>query len=428
MRHSQMSILKDIQDILQTFSGALEHTWFVVLPWLLYFLFKPLWMDFIIGKYLGSIQYVLLEIITPREIEKSPKLMESFFAGFSGVHTTYNATDEYCKGMRLPKISLEIVSDGGSVHFYIYVPKNLRNLMESNLYAQYPDCQVMEVDDYVATVPKIVPNKDWELWGTDLELVKPDIYPIKTYHEFEEDVTGKMIDPLSAMIEALGKVGLGQKLWFQIIITPDADQEVIKAGLDLVQIVTGKKKKAKNSLEKVWIDIADIFRNIFGALMASELKFTEEKAAAPEQPIEFKLTPGEKEALKALEENIGRIHFKTKMRFIYLGKRINFDKSAVSAFMGSIKQFNSNNVNALKPNNASKTFANFVAVKSRLRFRQVKIFKRYVGRNGSDGVTFRMSTAELATIFHMPDMSVVAPGINRVEAKRGGAPFNLPIE
>lgn len=423
-----MSIFKDIQEILQTFSGSLEHTWFLVLPWLLYFLFKPIWMDFIIGKYSGSIQYVLLEIIPPREIEKSPKLMESFFAGFAGVHSTINTTDTFCKGVRIPKMSLEIVSDGGTVHFYFYVPKNFRNLVESNLYAQYPDSQIVEVNDYVNTVPRIVPNKDWELWGTDLELVKPDIYPIKTYHEFEEDVTGKMIDPLSAMIEALGRVGSDQKLWFQAIITPEGDKEVTQEGLDLVQVVTGKKKKSKSPLEKVWIDITDVFKNIFGAMMGSEVAFTEEKKDAVEQPIEFKLTPGEKEALKALEENIGRIHFKTKMRILYLGKRGNFDKSNVSAFFGAIKQFNSNNVNALKPNNDSKTLVSFVAVKSRLRFRQIKIFKRYVSRNGSDGVKFKMSTAELATIFHMPDMSVVAPGFIRVDAKRGGAPSNLPIE
>lgn len=423
-----MSIFKDIQDIFQTSSEALGNTWFIVLPWLLYFLFKPIWMDFIIGKYLGSLQYVLLEIITPREIEKSPKLMESFFAGFAGVHAAINTAETYCKGVRLPKMSLEIVSDGGKVHFYLLVQKNFRNLVESNLYAQYPDCQVVEVDDYVNTVPRIVPNKDWDLWGTDLELVKPDIYPIKTYQEFEEDVTGKMIDPLSAMIEALGKIGPEQKFWFQIIITPEADQDVIKAGLDLVQIVTGKKKKSKGPLEKVWTDITDVFKNIFGTMMGSEPVFTEEKSEAVEQPIEFKLTPGEKEALKALEENIGRIHFMTKIRFICLGKRSSFDKTAVSSFMGAIKQYNSNNTNALKPNNDSKTFANYVAVKSRLRFRQVKIFKRYVSRNGTDGVKFRMSTAELASLFHMPDMSVVAPGINRVDAKRGGAPFNLPVE
>jgi len=422
-----MSIFKDIQEIFQTFGGSLQHTWFLIFPWLLYFLFKPIWMDFIIGKYSGSIDYILLEIIPPREIEKSPKLMESFFAGFAGVHTNINTTDIYCKGMKLPKLSLEIVSDGGTIHFYFRVGRNWRNLVESNLYAQYPDSQIIEVDDYVNTVPKIVPNKDWDLWGADLDFTKPDIYPIKTYQKFEEDVTGKMIDPLSAMIEALGRVGSGQKLWFQIIIEPLSDPEVIKEGLDLVQIATGKKKKDKSALEKVWVDFTDVFRNLFGAMMGAEAKFAEEKHEI-EQPIEFKLTPGEKEALKALEENIGRIHFKTKMRFIYLGKKDGFDKANVSSFMGSIKQFNDNNLNSLKPNTASKTFANFVAVKSRMRFRQIKLFKRYISRNMGDGIKLKLSTAELATIFHMPDMSVVAPGFGRVDAKRAGAPSNLPIE
>jgi hypothetical protein len=38
------------------------------------------------------------------------------------------------------------------------------------------------------------------------------------------------------------------------------------------------------------------------------------------------------------------------------------------------------------------------------------------------------STEEMATIFHMPDMSVIAPTLQRVTAKRGSAPMNLPIE
>ena len=37
------------------------------------------------------------------------------------------------------------------------------------------------------------------------------------------------------------------------------------------------------------------------------------------------------------------------------------------------------------------------------------------------------STEELATIFHMPDMSVMAPSFTRVAAKRATAPSNLPI-
>jgi hypothetical protein len=45
-----------------------------------------------------------------------------------------------------------------------------------------------------------------------------------------------------------------------------------------------------------------------------------------------------------------------------------------------------------------------------------------------DGFKMTLSSEELATVFHLPDMSVVAPSITRVEAKRGGAPANLPVE
>jgi len=39
-----------------------------------------------------------------------------------------------------------------------------------------------------------------------------------------------------------------------------------------------------------------------------------------------------------------------------------------------------------------------------------------------------LSTEELATVFHIPDMAVIAPTMVRVAAKRGGAPVNLPIQ
>jgi hypothetical protein len=39
-----------------------------------------------------------------------------------------------------------------------------------------------------------------------------------------------------------------------------------------------------------------------------------------------------------------------------------------------------------------------------------------------------LSSEELATVFHIPDMAVTAPSMARVAAKRGAAPGNLPIQ
>jgi hypothetical protein len=121
--------------------------------------------------------------------------------------------------------------------------------------------------------------------------------------------------------------------------------------------------------------------------------------------------------------------FKVKMRYVYVGRREGFDKAtAISGFIGGLKQFNDQNLNSFKPNNKTKTKAEFIFTESRLRYQQRRIFRRYIERNPEPSeVRFLMSTEELATVFHIPDMSVTAPALNRIVAKRGGAPSNLPM-
>lgn len=420
-----LEIFKSFGEMLKTIGQVLNHTWFIIFPIVFYYLFKTFWMYFVWVNFSNSVEYVLLEIIPPRNIEKSPKPMESVYAGMAGVLKTFNAVEEYVQGMLTPRFSLELVSDEGKAHFYLRTPRMFRNLVESQIYAQYPDAEINEVADYVDNAPRIIPNKDWDLWGTDFELVKPDPYPIKTYKYFEEDITGKMIDPLASLVETIGKLGPKQKIWFQYVIIPEKETWQ-STGLELVQEIAGRVKKPRNVFDEILADLRDVFGNIFKA-MSGPVEFATKEDKAEEAPLEFRLTPGEKEVLKAVESNIGKNVFKVKMRFIYFGKRENFDRAVVSSFIGGLKQFSDLNLNSFKPNDISKTYANYILADERLRYRQRKIFRRYKDRD-PDGVKFILSTEELATIFHLPDMSVVAPGIIHVEAKKGGAPANLPVE
>jgi hypothetical protein len=418
-----IDIYKQLFDNLKAIGEVFSYTWFVVLPVAFYYVFKLIWKDYIQCKWVRGINYDLLEIVPPKNIEKSPQPMESFFSGLSGVISTPNQVEEWVKGVVTYKFSLELVSDEGTVHFYIRTPKQFRNLVEAHLYAQYPDVIINEIEDYVAKVPAIIPNSEWELWGTDFELAKPDPYPIKTYRSFQEDVTGKMIDPLAGLVEVMGKLSMGQKIWFQYVIIPlketwNFDERQI------VDIVTGRAKKPVSFLSSLLSDLLDVFGNI-GKALSEPVEFPT-KESKEESPLEFRLTPVEKDVLKALENNLGKNVFMVKMRLVVLGKRENFDKTAVSAFIGGLKQFNDMNMNNFRPNDQSKTYASHLFVGSRLRFRQRKIFKRYRDRDPT-GKTFVLSTEELATVFHMPDMSVVAPSVTFVEAKRGGAPSNLPV-
>ena len=402
---------------------AFYYFWWIILPAFLYFGFKPLWVDYSRKKRGASLQWTMLEIIPPKNLEKGPKPMESIFHVIAGVLTTLNTWEVWGRGMFTDRFSFELVGSDGEAHFYIRLQTRFRALMESQIYAQFPDAEVREVPDYVLNFPRVIPNKDWDIWGTDLEQTKPDPYPIRTYDKFEESITGTMIDPLAGIIEIMGALPPGQHIWFQIVLEPLP--EVWKDDKKQKDVVAKLAGRASNAKMTLWQDIVDVLSNLFKGLSAPvEFKKSEKKE---EQPLEFRLTPVEKEVLKAIEENLGKNAYKTKMRMLYLGKKEGFDKSNVTAFFGAMRQFNDLNLNNIKPENLSKTYANYVSVASRLIMRKRKIYRRYKDRD-MDGKKFVMSATELATIYHFPHMEVKAPAIARVEAKRGSAPANLPIE
>jgi len=81
------------------------------------------------------------------------------------------------------------------------------------------------------------------------------------------------------------------------------------------------------------------------------------------------------------------------------------------------------------PDDMTKTYAAYIMVDQRTRYRQRKLFRRYITRDSEPGDNcFLFSSEELATIYHLPDMQVLAPALSRVMTKRGGAPNNLPVQ
>jgi len=418
---------QQIADSIKNAGQAMSYVWFFALPPIFYFLFKVLWMKHVNDLFCAAPDWVVLEIIPPKNIERSPKPMEALFNGFCGVEKSLNPVEIYIDGAFTDYMSLEIVGDSGSVHFYIRTMKKYRHLVEAHLFAQYPDVEIIEVPDYVDDVPRVIPNSQWDLWGADLGFTKDNAYPIRTYPNFEESVTGKMIDPLAGLLETMGKLGPNQKLWLQWIIRPTKTNWASIYGKPILDKLKGREKKYDNVFERIWKDIFDVFSNLIKAL-STPIEFSVE-AEKDEQPLEFRLSPTERDVLKAVEENLGKPQYYVRPRYLYIGRRENYDKGVgINAFFGAIRQFSDENMNCLKPN-ATKTTAYHIFIETRLRYLQHKLLRRYRNRSmDGEGGYLVMSTEELATVFHLPDMNVLAPSLTRVEAKRGGAPSNLPIE
>lgn len=412
----------------QVFGDFFLRFWWIILPAAFYYVFKFLWFDYVAGYSVNSFvagkKFVLLELIPPREIERGPKIMESFYTGISATLSNPDKLSVYMKGALFPdRFSLELTSEEGKVHFYIRTETKHRNLIEAQIYAQYPGAEVNEVPDYCNSSPRIIPNKNWDLWGVDFEFVKEDAYPLRTYDKFEESITGEMIDPSAAFLETLGTFGPGQSAWLQFVLQPLPEKWSKEPAQKAVHDkITGRMASPSKGL---WDHLMDVFFNLFTALSQS----VEFKAAAVKEqlPLEARLTPAEKDTLKSVEEKLGRNCFKTKMRLLLIGRKETFDRSKIAAIVGAIKQFNDIHANQVKPEDLTKTYANVFRVEARADFRKRKIYGRYKGRS-MDGPTIVLSVKELATLFHLPDTGVKSPAISRVSSRLGSAPSNLPIE
>ncbi|MCK5466741.1 hypothetical protein KAI56_04595 [Candidatus Parcubacteria bacterium] len=409
--------------------------WWFFTPLMLWPIFQLAWVNYAQEKYFRSIKWNLLEIKIPKEIEKRPKTMEEFFSGIYSSHDVIIDTlyDVYLEGALDVWFSLEIVSIEGDVHFYIRTPIKSRAIIEAQIYAQYPDAEIKEVEDYVTDIPDDIPSKDYEMWGTDMTLGKEDAYPLRTYKEFEDSASGEFVDPISNIVEGVSKLGKGEQIWMQVLIRATGDewkQEADNIVLDLI----GRKKKKKafsNPLAFIISEIADIGRYIiFGLFSAvNPLEESEKKETKEEESISLMLhlSPGEKDIVTAIDNSTKKPGFETDIRWVYLAKRDIFDKPKGCGICFSyFAQFGSQDLNYLYPNSKTKTSAYYFLTEFRLAIRKRKILRKYKRRE-FDEKGYVLNVEELATIFHFPTIEVKAPVAPRVEAKKGKPPAGLPI-
>ncbi len=420
-------MIREVLDFFGIFGSVFNATWFVILPVAFYIVFKSLWGRHVFIQWITSQDDILLEIIPPREVERSPQTMEQFFNLLAGTDKGPNVVQKEVEGYVNPVFSLEIVGIEGSVHFFVRCNRKFRELVESGLYAQYPGVEIIDAEDYTWKVPRIVPNKEWTNWSADYKLEKHDAYPIRTYKDFEEDVTGKMIDPLHELLEAMSACGPGQQMWIQFIINAETPKWVNTDGMAQIDKFVGREKPPESGFARAWKDLTDVIGGVVTGWNTPPEFEPFGKESKDEQPLEFRLTPGEKGTLTALENNLSKAFFNVKMRMMVIGKKEGFTKANVSAVNGGImKPFNDNFHNSILIFGDSKTDAEYL-FKSKIVSRKSRIqLERFRDRDTS-GVIFHLSTEELATLFHLPDMSVTAPGINFAGSRRGGAPANLPF-
>lgn len=396
----------------------------IALPFALLYLFIKMYIDANRAAFLASQEYILLEITPPQDVTKSPAAMELFLTALhqtGGEGTWY---DKYVSGKVRAWFSLEIVSIGGDVHFYIWTRKGFRRLIESQIYSQFPGIEIFETDDYTMGLTY---DGSIELFGAELKLTEADALPIKTYVDYGIDKETEeefKIDPITPVIETLGTLLPGHQMWIQIIVRAHKKEDLKPGTWNTMQ--DNWKEGGKEAIKKIRED-AQI-----------EIKEGDVKKK------QMAMTKGQEARILAIERSISKISFDTGIRMIYLAEKSVYDGGYVGAMTGSFKQYNSLELNGFGMawttsfdypwqdvnGNKIKVLKEEIleAYKERNYFWRERVkFSGIFGKKIVDRDHFVLNTEELATIFHFPGRVSSTPSLRRVESKKATPPANLPI-
>lgn len=396
-----------------------------------------IWLDGRQGQYASKWKFVLLAIDIPKNNEQTPKAVENIFQTIAGAHTNFNLIDIHWTGKILDSFSFEIVSIEGYIQFLIRTQSKYRDLIEASIYAQYPDAEINEVEDYTQDFQKMkFPNKEYDLWGSELVLVKDYPYPIKTYNEFEHTLTQGFMDPMASLLEVFSRFVAGEQGWMQIIVTPQKAGWGEKAK-KIVKELSGQTYTAPKKFGEDLMSVpGNIIEGATSGLFSMLNSMGPAAAPAKKEADQFRvmnLTPGQRTALESVEKKISKSNFNFKWRYVYIGKKEVFNKTrGISGVIGSIKQFNTLHCNALKPGGGiSKTSVDYFRVPQRIATKQNRILSLYCRRSnyyGEDPSNLIMNEEELATVWHFPNMTVKAMQVEKIESKKSAPPTRLPYE
>lgn len=322
------------------------------------------------------------------------------------------------KGKVRTWFSLELVSLEGRIHFFIYCESRMQKYLESQIYAQYPGTEIKAAEDYAARFN----TQDYEIMAAELQLTKPDPYPIKTYVDYQLDKEQEeefKIDPITPMLEFMNTIPENNYVCMQIIVRAhkDEDPDPTKLFPSFSKKIDNWKVTAKKEVETI---------------KAKSFIDVDEGGAKKKQNVQ---TDAQKRAIIALERSTTKYAFDTGIRLLNIGKKGSFS-NMYGLMLGMFKQYNSMDLNGFKPRTGTsfdypwQDPLGWKIKKMRAELLEAYQVRDYFWKSdykGDDRPFFVLNTEELATIYHFPGLVAQTPSITRVDSRKVTPPENLPI-
>ncbi len=354
--------------------------------------------------------YEVLEIKiskTDKSLTGSSQLVslaaENMFAAIHGLLKEDPSQQEH--------FSFEIVSSvKEGIRFYAVVPTNIVKFVESQIYAQYPSCQIKVVEDYLGELD--VESKLYDLYQCNF--TKPHFFPLKSFRDFE-------IDPLSSITSALANVKASEKVAFQIVLKPIPDIWQAEGHKYTNALRDGKEIKKVSVTSSIGGIFANFFREFIN--IAAKVAVGLFMVAAPAPPTggsttiktepKPALTPVQQTEIQSIENKLSKMGYAVVLRVLVAGETLERTETHARSFFAALQQYTSINLNGL----VHRAFDNKVAA-----------LADFAQRSFDTNLGLILNIEELATLYHFPSSDIATPTISWIYSKKSEPPSNLPVD
>ncbi len=318
------------------------------------------------------------------KIKEDIAIAETFYSAIGGLKAQKGFKRWFIG--RTDEIALEMVAYEKLITFYLTTPQYMREFIEQQLHAQYPNASIEPVEDYNIFKPS------GTILGGYVIFKRENVLPIKTYKEMESD-------PISAITNAMSKVGDEDGVAIQFIVR-SARSYWRSVGKTIVQNMhKGMKykdaRRGGNGAMKEW------WKLIKGS-KKDDLGQSDQKRT---------LTQAEQKMLDSLENKISKAGMDVNIRIIASSQNTASAQNALNQVLQAFGQYN------------IYEFGN-AFIKS-IPSNKTRLVEDFIYRKFNDRYKIVLNTEELASLWHLPLPSTETPNIRWMEARIAPAPSGI---
>ncbi len=323
-------------------------------------------------------------------------VMEQFYLGMTSIA---EAGKKFADSKNNMTIELAIGEGSEEFIFYVSVPNDKNDLFEKHILSVFPEAKIeIEHNDYN------VFDENGVSLASVASYAKNDIYPIKTYEEFDAD-------PINVILNSLSKIQKnGEGACIQIVFNNVGDyyHKLYRTALD--DILKGESlKKTTDIRHTVWGQFSKVAAEIGKEMVDGALSGETKKDEAPKEKYIDQI------AVEQIKHKISSPIIETNIRLIASAKDRMRAENILSDLESSFNQFTNALGNSFKWN--------------RVKDAKLKeLFYQFTFRLFDRDQILPVSIKEIATVMHFPmaTQSNFSPQLKQSTAATAPAPLDIP--